>query len=133
MTESKVGKGKKVSRIIYLLLCALFAVGIVLQVALAGMAIFMNGLHWNHHSMLIHLFGFNIPIAMLVVAIFGKMPRWAYWQVFGLLLLMFLMYFTANITAVFSIVSALHPVVAMGLFIFSIWTVHKAWKFSIVK
>ena len=128
-----MSNGKKISRVIYLILCVLFASGVIMQVILAGMAIFINGLHWAQHSTLIHLFGFNIPIFMLIAAFLGKMPRWAYWHVFGLLFLIFLMYFTANITGTFPIVAALHPVIAMALFMFSLWMVFKAWRFSFKK
>ena len=133
MQEKLVSKSNKVSRVIYLLFGVLFAIGVIMQVMLAGMAVFINGLHWVRHSTLIHIFGFNIPLFMLVAAYFGKMPRFAYWQVFGSFILMFLMYFTANVRGALPIVAALHPVIAMILFIFSTWIVFKAWTFIFKK
>ena len=133
MEEIRVNNSRKVSRIIYLLLGVLFAIGVIMQVMLAGMATFINGLHWARHSMLIHAFGFNIPLFMLVAAFIGKMPRFAYWQVFGSLLLIFLLYFTANMRGALPIVAALHPVIAMILFLFSTWIVYKSWTFLLSK
>lgn len=133
MEETKGSNGRRMSRIIYLLLGVLFAIGVIMQVMLAGMAVFINGLHWVRHSMLIHAFGFNIPLFMLVAAFIGKMPRFAYWQVFGSFVLIFLLYFTANMRGTLPIVAALHPVIAMILFAFSAWTVYKTWTFIFSK
>ena len=128
MTEIKTSKGKKVSRYIFLVLCILFALGVIMQVVFAGLAIFVNGLYWVSHSVLVHAFGFNVPILMLLTAFIGKMPRWAYWNIIAMLFLLFLMYFTANITKVLPIIAAFHPVIAMVLFVISIWSVFRAWK-----
>ena len=133
MKELRGNSSGKVSRLMYLLLGVLFAIGVIMQVMLAGMATFIDGLHWARHSMLIHAFGFNIPLFMLVAAFFGKMPRFAYWQVFGSLLLVFLLYFTANMRGTLPIVAALHPVIAMVLFMFSTWIVYKSWAFILSK
>ena len=133
MKELRGNSSGKVSRLMYLLLGVLFAIGVIMQVMLAGMATFIDGLHWASHSMLIHAFGFNIPLFMLVAAFFGKMPRFAYWQVFGSLLLVFFLYFTANMRGTLPIVAALHPVIAMVLFMFSTWIVYKSWTFILSK
>ena len=133
MGEMVVSTRMKVGRVLYLVFGLLFACGIVIQVLLAGMAIFGDSINWVKHTLIIHLFGFNVPIFMLITAFIGKMPRWAYWQVFGVLVFVFLMYFTANITSALPFVAALHPVIAMILFTFSIWIVIAAWKHNFKK
>lgn len=105
----------RVGRFIYFLLAAFFAVCVIAQVFLAGMGTFVNPSHWSQHVMFIHLFGFNLPLLLLLFAFIGSMPRWAYWQLFGLFILIFAMYFTANMTSLASWIGALHPVIAMLL------------------
>jgi hypothetical protein len=128
MGKTLISNRMKVGRVLYLILGLLFAFGVILQVMLAGMALFFESINWIRHVTVIHLFGFNVPILMLITTFVGKMPRWAYWQVFGVLILVFLMYFTANIKGALPIVAALHPVIAMILFMFSLWIVFAAWK-----
>jgi hypothetical protein len=65
---------------------------------------------------------------LLLMAFIGKMPRWAYLNSLGSLVFIFLMYFTAHITAVMPWAAALHPVFAMVLFIQSDIIVLKTWK-----
>jgi uncharacterized membrane protein YhaH (DUF805 family) len=116
-------------RISYLVLAIIFTICIVVQVFLAGLATFVNPINWANHSALIHAFGFSIPIFMLVFAFVGNMPRFAYWQIFGMLGLVFAMYFTANITSALPWAAAAHPVIAMLLFILSLVIVSKMWRF----
>ncbi|WP_188455967.1 DUF6220 domain-containing protein [Virgibacillus oceani] len=122
---TKIGVG----RTIYLLLAILFTCSVVLQFFLAGAATFVSPLNWMRHTTFIHLFGFNIPIFMLLFAFIGGLPRWAYWQVFGLLVLIFSMYFTANMIADFPWIGAVHPVIAALLFFQSCVMVSQSWKF----
>ncbi|GAA0609377.1 hypothetical protein GCM10009001_28530 [Virgibacillus siamensis] len=78
----------------------------------------------------VHLFGFNIPIFMLGFAFIGASPRWAYWQLLGILISIFLMYFTANISAHLPWFGAMHPVFGVLLFVLSCTMVSKTWKFT---
>ncbi|WP_054861170.1 DUF6220 domain-containing protein [Gracilibacillus sp. JCM 18860] len=90
---------KSFNKILFLVLAMLFAAAITVQIFLAGAAIFIHPSHWQNHTMFVHLFGFNLPVIMLLVAFFAKTPRWAYWYIFSMLLGVFMMYFTANITS----------------------------------
>lgn len=123
-----IQKRVKVGRIIYLILAMLFTLCILVQLYLAGMAIFMNPAAWLRHMMFVHLFGFNLPIFMLLFAFVGALPRWAYWQLFGILVSIFLMYFTANMRTAFPWIGPLHVVIAISLFGLSCLIVIKAWN-----
>jgi hypothetical protein len=108
-------------RIGYLLLAFLFTSCIVIQVFLAGLSIFINPGNWAKHTTFVHLFD-KIPILMFVMTFLGQMPRWASWQSAGLFGLVYVMYFTANITGILPSVAAVHPVIAMVMFWISIMT-----------
>lgn len=115
-------------RFIYFLLAALFAGAVIAQVFLAGMGTFVNPSHWSQHVMLIHLFGFNVPLFMLLFAFIGSMPRRVYWQLLGLFILIFVMYFTANMTVLATWLGALHPVFAFFLTALACINVLETWK-----
>ncbi|WP_404450996.1 DUF6220 domain-containing protein [Virgibacillus necropolis] len=123
----------RVGRILYLILAILFALCITAQIFIAGLATFVNPINWMKHTTFVHLFGFNLPILMLVFAFVGALPRWAYWQLLGLLGLIFTMYFSANMSAVLPWISALHPLIAVLLFILSCAIVLKTWKLILNK
>ncbi|WP_430786614.1 DUF6220 domain-containing protein [Virgibacillus flavescens] len=124
---------KRISRIIYLILAIIFALSIVAQIFLAGMATFVSPMHWLKHVTFVHLFGFNIPVVMLVFAYLGRLPRWAYWQLFAVLVSVFLMYFTANITATLPWASAMHPLIGVVLFVLAYVIIKKMWVFIFTK
>lgn len=117
-----------VGRIIYFTLAIVFTLCIIAQVFFAGMAIFLNTGAWMKHIMFVHLFGFNVPFLMFIFAVIGAMPRWAYWQLFGVLVSIFLMYFTANIKVILPWMGALHPVIGILLFVLSYSIVLKSWN-----
>lgn len=116
MKKQSLTNVNKLGRLLYLILIMVFFLSIITQFFLAGLAIFVNPVNWVKHTTFIHLFGFNIPVILLLLAYIGRLPRWAYWHIFGLLVGVFGMYFTANITAIYSWVGALHPIIAIVLF-----------------
>jgi len=103
-------KWRAAARLLYALLAVLLVLCIGLQFYWAGMAVFTEASYWSQHVMFIHIFGFNLPVLLLLAAIGAGHARWAYWHVLLILLLTFLMYFSANISASQSWVGALHPV-----------------------
>ena len=102
------------SRATFAVLTGSFAVCIVVQILLAGMAVFADPRHWAQHVRFVHVFEL-LPLAMALVAWAGGLPTRLAWQSAGLFGLIFLMYFTANVRAVAPTVAALHPVMAMVL------------------
>lgn len=117
-------------RIIYFILALLFALCIIIQFYFTGLATFIDGSAWMKHMMFVHLFGFNLPIIMLIFAIIGRFPRIVYWQLFGVFISIFLMYFTVNFNSIIRWVGPLHVIVAILLFILSWFIVIKAWEFT---
>ncbi|MDW0116259.1 DUF6220 domain-containing protein [Sporosarcina thermotolerans] len=118
----------RVGRIIFFILTILFTLCIFVQFYLAGKAIFEYPVYWSKHIKFVHLFGFNLPVLMLIFAILGSLPRWAYWQLSGIFLSIYLMYFTANIRSVLPWVGSIHPVVGILLFVLSFLLLSKSWK-----
>ncbi|WP_062107368.1 DUF6220 domain-containing protein [Bacillus niameyensis] len=118
----------QIGRWIYFCLACVFIACISAQVLLAGLATFVGAENWLKHMMFAHLFGFNIPLIMLIFAFVGRFPQWGYWQLLGVFVTIFLMYFTANITALVSWLGAMHPVIAIILFGLSWSIVVKSWK-----
>ena len=118
----------RVGRIIYFIFAILFALCIIAQIYFAGVAIFLDGSAWTKHMMFVHLFGFNIPVLMLIFALVGALPRWAYFQLTGVFISIFLMYFTANIKTILPWIGPLHVIMALLLFVLSWSIVLKTWK-----
>lgn len=122
----------KIGRFGFLSLSVLFALCIFTQILLAGIALFVDARAWMQHIMFVHFFGFNIPIFMLVFAIIGAFPRRTYWQLFGIFISIFLMYFTVNMNAHASWLGPFHVIIAVLLFMLSCYTVLTSWKISFI-
>ena len=96
----------------YQVLDWLFAACVVIQVFVAGLAIFVDPAHWAWHRAFVHAFEL-LPLVMLGLAFLGRLPvrtRWLTAAVFGLLILQ---YATAENQGV---AGAFHPVNALLLF-----------------
>ncbi|WP_130858723.1 DUF6220 domain-containing protein [Gracilibacillus phocaeensis] len=107
----------KIAEMTFIILLGLFLMVVFAQFILAGLAVFADPAQWRNHTMLIHLFGFNLPLILLVFAWLGKMKKRVYLQVLDFMVLIFLMYFTANIAGKMPWFAALHPIVGVLLFI----------------
>ncbi|MEB9507358.1 DUF6220 domain-containing protein [Bacillus anthracis] len=113
--------------VVFFILSILFTICVLAQVYIAGAAIFVNPTNWARHREFIHLFGFTIPLLMLVFAFIGKMPRRMLVHVIGVILTVNLMYFTANITRTLPWTGAVHPVIAVVIVAQSIKIMKNAW------
>lgn len=129
MKSNEVSTRFKVGSISFAWLSIIFLFCILLQVFFAGLAIFVNPVNWTKHTAFIHLFEF-IPVLMFITAFVGKLPRWAIGHSAGLFGVIFIMYFTANITPAIPWAAALHPVIAIVLFWMSVKTVPKVWQMA---
>ncbi|WP_152392969.1 DUF6220 domain-containing protein [Paenibacillus guangzhouensis] len=105
-----------------LLALAMF-ICIVVQVYLAGMALFGNPEAWNWHRTFVHMFEY-ISVILFFLGIFGKLSRWMIWGSLGLFLLFNIQYYTAH-----GIAGALHPVLALVLFWGSLALVRSSYPF----
>ncbi|MGM0867448.1 MAG: DUF6220 domain-containing protein [Bacillota bacterium] len=98
------------SRVGYSVLAWILVVCIIVQVFIAGMAVFENPLNWGRHTSFVHLFEL-VPIIMFILGFLGRLPKGMIWGSFGLFALIFIQYATAH-----GILPALHPVIALLLF-----------------
>jgi hypothetical protein len=112
------------SRNVLIWLVRIFALCVVVQVFFAGAAVFTDSDYWTIHSKFPRFFAF-LPIIMIVLTFFTKLPvsvRIKCFQLFGMIILMFL---TAVLSSKIGILSALHPVIAVILFMRSMSIVNQ--------
>ncbi|MCC3371514.1 DUF6220 domain-containing protein [Cohnella sp. REN36] len=113
--STKRTRGAAIFAIGFTLLAYLFAVGVLVQVFLAGMAIFVDSLRWRDHEIFVRVIEF-VPLIMLILAFPGRLPQTLRWMCAGMFLLIFAQYFTAH----FPGAGAFHPVIAALLFVLSV-------------
>jgi hypothetical protein len=97
-------------------LARVFAVCILLQVFLAGLAVFVDAVYWESHSSFVHFFSF-LPIVMILLSFIARLPvsiRMQSIRLFGLIIAEFI---TAVLSSKIGFLSALHPVIALVMFI----------------
>ncbi|WP_188454773.1 DUF6220 domain-containing protein [Virgibacillus oceani] len=109
----------------FALLAVLFFLSILVQVFLAGIAIFVNLGQWYYHTAFVHYVEF-IPIVMLILSFFGAIPKSLRWQCAGLYLMIVLQYITIQLSGSVPYLTALHPVIALLLFWRSLVTARTA-------
>jgi len=102
-------------RLTYKVLVWLFAIGIMLQVFLAGLALFWNPDQWNGHI------GFSrvlvvFPILIFVFSFIARLPLSLRLHSAGLIAVVVLIAVCANLPSGIGYLSALHPVLAIMLF-----------------
>ncbi|MCD9021966.1 DUF6220 domain-containing protein [Cohnella silvisoli] len=101
--------------IVFKWLAWIFTVCILIQVFLAGLALFWNSEQWASHT------GFSRilmipPILMLVTSFIARLPVSLRLKSAGLIGMLILMGVSANLSSEMGYLSALHPVIALMLF-----------------
>lgn len=101
--------------IVYKWLAWLLTAFIAIQVFLAGLAIFWDSARWASHS------GFAkvlmlLPIFMLVASFIARLPVSFRLSSAGLIVIIVLMFVTAQLSSEAGYLSALHPVFALMMF-----------------
>lgn len=124
---AKLSGAVRFARAVFMLLAVAFALCVVIQVFLAGLAVFVSPLNWVGHINFVHLFEF-LPLLMLVLSFIGRLPKALRWQSLGLFGGIFFQYFSANIGSKLPWAAALHPVMAMVIFWTAITVVRNAWR-----
>jgi hypothetical protein len=104
----------RVIRVAHLFVAWAFVVAILTQVFLAGLALFTQSSYWSVHRDFGYVLLF-LPLAMLILAPLGRLPRGAI-ILDGVLLLFYFVQTTLPVIRNPSFVAALHPVVALLLF-----------------
>ncbi|WEG14560.1 DUF6220 domain-containing protein [Pullulanibacillus sp. KACC 23026] len=115
MEEVVLSKGNRTVRVLLALFSWLFFICIIIQVFLAGLAIFVSQGQWADHELFVRFFAF-LPIIMLILSLLGKTTKGYKWQCFGLFLMIILQYMTAGLSSNLPYISALHPILALILF-----------------
>lgn len=95
-------------------LARIFALFIVAQVFLAGLATFVNS-NWTAHTNFARLF-IVVPILMILLSFIARLPVIYRTKSFQLLVMVIMMFVTAKLSSVIGWLSALHPVIALGMF-----------------
>lgn len=108
----------------FMLLAWIFAVLILIQVFLAGLATFWNADQWASHA------GFSriliVPLLLMLIASFvARLPRSFRLSSAGLIGMFILMAVTAKLSSGAGFVSALHPVLALMMFMGAVSNVRK--------
>lgn len=117
---------RRAVRIAFCALAWVFALGIVLQVMLAGVSLFVDGNRWRLHANVGH--SFLLPLlSMLLLSVLGGLPRRLGWLVLAAISLMMIQGATAAMGGWPAVV---HPVNAMLLFWLSLDIVRQAHNFD---
>ena len=108
-----------VSRQLLAIAAWLLAAAVLVQIFLAGRAVFVGPNWWQKHRDFVHTFEWLAPLTV-VLAYVGRAPRRAQWLAWATVLLLFLAYATAGWQSSLGRhgLAALHPVIAALLF----WT-----------
>ncbi|NLG70877.1 MAG: hypothetical protein GX495_02375 [Chloroflexi bacterium] len=116
------------SRYAFVVLAALFVICVLVQIFLAGMAIFSHAVYWSWHRAFIHFFEL-IPLLMLLFGWIGRVPVRLRWQTLGLFGMILLQYLTANIRGLLPAAAAVHPVTAVFIAGLGFSLLSRSWKF----
>ncbi|MBD0378687.1 DUF6220 domain-containing protein [Paenibacillus sedimenti] len=102
------------ARLVFKAIAWIFAICILIQVFLAGLALFWNSAQWASHA------GFSrlliiVPILMLVVTFVARLPLSLRLRSAGLIGIIILIVVSAKLPSGIGYLSALHPVLAFML------------------
>lgn len=112
------------AQISYFILASIFIICIIIQVFIAGMAIFENPVNWGRHTAFVHIFEY-VPMVMVILSFLGRLPWRITWGSLGLFILIVVQYATAH-----GLAPAFHTVIALVLFL---WSYVLVWRsFQIV-
>lgn len=106
----------------YLVVATLFGAGVLVQVYIAGMAVFIDPENWELHTRFVSVIE-PLPILLLVLAFLGQLPRRLKLSPVALFILMVVQYATASMFG--SFVAAIHPVTALIMFVVAVMTVRE--------
>jgi mercuric ion transport protein len=109
----------------YVGLMALFAACVLVQIYVAGMAVFIDPTNWRLHAGFVHVFEL-VPVPLLVVAYLGGLPRPLKWTPVVLYLLVGVQYATAHQFGTY--IAAIHPVNAVMIFAVAAGATKRAWS-----
>ena len=110
----------------FVLFAGALVIGVLIQIYIAGMAVFIDPANWNLHANFVHIIEW-LPLVMLVLAFLGRLSRELKLLPVVLFVLIIVQYATA-LGFSNSIVAALHPVNALVIFWIGTVTIRRAWR-----
>lgn len=125
--SGQVSQSIRAVRIVFAVLASIFAAFVVVQVFFAGLATFVDAKNWGLHVQLVRYFSL-LPLLLLILSFVGRLPASVRWQSLALLVMIILQFMTANMAAAVPYLSAVHPVIALGLFWTSFTLTKRSWK-----
>jgi hypothetical protein len=125
MSEKTKTKKQKYSRTLFFLLAWILLLGIVIQVSLAGLAIFVDGAFWKTHTAIINVIEF-IPALMFIFGSAGGIPRWYKAWSFVLFIFINFQYYTT-----FGWLGAIHSAFALIIFMISLYIAWGSYQFVV--
>jgi len=93
----------------------IFAISLLIQIGLAGLALFQDSGYWSGHMGFARYIAL-LPVLMLIVSFIAKMPGSIRTQIAALLGMIVLIFLSAMLASKIGWLSALHPVIATLLF-----------------
>ncbi len=116
------------SQIVFIGFGVIFLGCLLIQFLLAGMAIFEDATKWATHKEFVHVFGYTIPVMMIVSSVTGKFFSRVYKELSAIFLLIFMMYLTGNVGWQVGLLGAFHPVAGVFLIVAACVVVMKVYK-----
>lgn len=108
----------------YVLSTGLFALCVLVQVYVAGMAVFVDPANWSLHATFVHVFE-PLLVPAFVFGLLGRLPRLLKAAPVGLFVLVSVQYATAHLFG--SLVAAIHPVNAVFILGVAAVAARRAW------
>jgi hypothetical protein len=110
----------------FVLFAGALVIGVLIQVYIAGMAVFVDPANWSLHANFVHIIEW-LPLVMLVLAFLGRLSRELKLLPVVLFVLIIVQYATA-LGFSDSMVAATHPVNAVVIVGVAAMTTRRAWR-----
>lgn len=117
------------ARLVFKAMVMIFAICILIQVFLAGLALFWNSAQWASHTGFAKLL-IIVSIVILVISFIARLPLSLRLRSAGLLGIIILIAVSAKLPSGIGYLSALHPVLALMLFFGTMSLVRKTDAFT---
>lgn len=116
----------KTVRFIFALLALLLFICVVLQVFLAGMAIFVDG-NWSMHK-IFAIYLDKLPIGLFLLSFFGTIRGSMRWLSLAVYVMISFQFMTIHVFNNIGMVAAFHTIMALLLFWSTMHIMKQSWK-----
>ena len=125
MSEKTKTKIQKYSRTLFLILAWILLLGIIIQVSLVGLAIFIDGGFWKKHTAITNVIEF-IPVFMFIFGSAGGIPQlYKAWSFMLFIFINFQYYST------YGWLGAIHSAFALIIFTISFYVAWGSYQFVV--